>query len=119
MGRMAPADALRTFLTDLLPDWRIQFGRWTDGSTADKYAVIRPVGGLPAALVRRPEFTLTLIAAAGQAASVATEAAEVVIAAIGEDTTNPLSMQAGEPVFSATTDGRAVCELAISIIVIT
>jgi hypothetical protein len=116
---MAPADALRNFLAPLLADWRIQFGRWTDGATTDRYAVIRPAGGLPAALVRRPEFTLTLIAAAGEAASVATDASEAVIAAVEADTANTLSMQAGEPTFSNTTDGRAVCELAISVIAIT
>lgn len=115
---MTAADSLRQFLAPLLPGWRIQFGRWTDGNTADKYAVIRPAGGLPAALVRRPEYTLTLIAAAGEAANVPFDAAEAVIAAIEADTSSPLSMQSGEPAFHATSDGRPVCEFAISIIVI-
>lgn len=115
---MAPADALRNFLTPLLPGWRIQFGRWSDGNTSHRYAVIRPAGGLPAALVREPQFTLTLIGAVGDAATggPAGVAAEAVIEAMRQDSGELVFMQPGEPVFQATTDGRPVFEIAISAI---
>lgn len=115
---MTAADALRNFLLPLLPSpaWRIQFGRWTDGSTAARYAVIRPVGGLPAALVREPQFTLSLIGAAGEAAEVPQEAAESIIEAMRQGSGELVSLQPGEPVFTATSDGRPVFEIAISAI---
>lgn len=116
MGGMTASDALRNFLIPLLPGWRIQFGRWTDGNTADRYAVVRPAGGLPAALVRRPEFTLVLIGAAGDAASVPQERADAVIEAMRLDSGEVVSLQPGEPVFMATDDGRPVFEIAISAI---
>lgn len=114
---MTAADALRNFLLPLLPSpWRIQFGRWTDGSTADKYAVIRPVGGLPAALVRRPQFTVTLIGAANQAPSIPQAAAESIVEAMRQSSGEVVFFEAGEPVYQATTDGRHVFEIAISAI---
>jgi hypothetical protein len=113
---MSPADALRDFITPVLTGWRIQFGRWTDGNKTDRYCVIKPAGGLPLELVRRPNFTLTFIGAEGQPDQVPLAAAEAVIAAIKADTTNPLAMQPGEPAFFATDDGRPIFELAISTI---
>lgn len=113
---MTASDALRNFVIPLLPGWRIQFGRWMDGSTADRYAVIRPSGGLPAALVRRPEFTLALIGAAGEASSVPQEAADSIIEAMRLDSGDVVLFQAGEPVFMATDDGRPVFEVAVSAI---
>lgn len=113
---MSPADALRAFLAPILPGWRIQFGRWTDGAKTDRYAVIKPAGGLPLELVRRPNFTLTFVGPDGEDKQVALDAAEAVIAAIQADFTNPLAMQPGEPVSFSTDDGRPVCELAISTI---
>lgn len=114
---MAASDALRNFITPLLPGWRVQFGRWMDGNTADRYAVIRPVGGLPAALVRRPEFTLALIGAAGDDAQVPQEAAEQVIEAMRAGAgAEVVYFEAGEPVFMPTDDGRPVFEVAVSAI---
>lgn len=69
---MNAADSLRIWLTDrnLLPSYRIQFGAWKAGSNAlDKYAVIRPLGGVSAELVRRPVINLTLIGAINQASN--------------------------------------------------
>lgn len=118
---MTAADALRNFLLPLLPSpWRIQFGRWTDGATTDRYAVIRPVGGLPAALVRQPQFTLTLIGKSGDASggpsSVPQAAAESIVEAMRLSSGEVVFFEAGEPVFQATTDGRPVFEIAISAI---
>lgn len=113
---MSPSDSLRTFITPVLPGWRIQFGRWTDGAKDDRYAVIRPMGGLPVALVRRPEFSITLIGALGDAAIVPDGFAQAVIAAMEADNENPIYMQPGEPVYWATDDGRPVAELAVSFI---
>ena len=69
---MNAADSLRIWLTDrnLLPGYRIQFGVWKSGANAlDKYAVIRPIGGVSAELVRRPVINLTLIGAINQASN--------------------------------------------------
>lgn len=66
---MNAADNLRVWLTDrnLLPGYRIQFGVWKEGDNPlDKYAVIRPLGGVSAELVRRPVINLSLIGAINQ-----------------------------------------------------
>lgn len=110
------ADSIKAFITPLLTGWRIQFGRWVDGNTADRYAVLKPVGGLPAALVRRPQFTLILIGALNDPATVPSMVAEAIIEAIRLDSGTLVSMEAGEPVFSNADDGRPIFELAISTI---
>ncbi|CAN7597666.1 hypothetical protein LJR039_004367 [Pseudorhodoferax sp. LjRoot39] len=113
---MNAADALRTFVTDLLPGWRVQFGRWRDDGGAHNYAVIKPVGGLPAELVRRPEFTLSLVGQANADAAQVTAAGESVIEAMRANSGALVFMQPGEPVFLATSDGRPLLEIAISAI---
>lgn len=113
---MSPTDSLRALIAPVLPGWRIQFGRWTDGAKTDRYAVIRPMGGLPVALVRRPGFSLSLIGALGDAATLPDSFAQVVIAAMEADDANPIYMQPGEPVYWATDDGRPIAEIAISFI---
>lgn len=113
---MTAADALRTFITDLLPGWRVQFGRWVDGDKARQYAVIKPAGGLPAELVRRPEFTLSLIGAENTDAGVVSAAADSIIEAMRASSGALVFMQPAEPVFMATSDGRPILEIAISAI---
>lgn len=113
---MTAADALRNFIAPLLPGWRLQFGRWTDGNTADRYAVIRPVGGIPASLVRRPQFTVLLVGALGEAADEAGSAANAVIEAMRNGHGALVSMQAGEPVYLAAHDGRHTFEFSVSTI---
>jgi hypothetical protein len=113
---MSAADAIRLFIVPLLPGWRVQFGRWQDGSKADRYAVIKPAGGLPAELVRRPQFTLSLIGADGDDAAVPGNAAEAVIEAMRVSSGTLVFMEPAEPVFVPTADGRAVFEIAISAI---
>lgn len=113
----AASDFLRTYITDLLPTWRVQFGRWTDSSRADRYVVIKPVGGLPAALVRQPQFTLSVIGADGDSDAVPEEACEILIEALRMSAGPSVAfIQPAEPVFLATDDGRPVFEIAISAI---
>jgi len=112
----AAADAIRTVITATLPGWRVQFGRWTDGSKSDKYAVIRPTGGLPAELVRRPQFIVALIGAENDPPSEPGDAADLIIEAMRSDSGDIVSMQPAEPVFMATNDGRPVFEIAVSAI---
>lgn len=112
----AAADAVRAFITPLLPSWRVQFGRWTDGTKTDRYAVLRPVGGLPASLVREPQFSLVLIAGLGDESSVVGAASDTVIEAMRADSGALVFMQPAEPVFTTTDDGRPSCEFAISAI---
>lgn len=114
---MSAVDTLRAFVAPLLPaPWRLQFGKWTDGTKTDRYAVIKPMGGLPIELVRRPQFSLILIAGLNEPATVSSAAAEAVIQAMQADTTNPMFMQPGEPVYWATDDGRHVAEISIQTI---
>lgn len=118
---MSAADDVRGFLLPLLPaGWRLQFGAWQDGSKTDKYAVLRPMGGLPAALVRHPHFSLMLIGAENQPSSEIALVADTLIEAMREPnpvfTGNLISLQPAEPVHHPTNDGRAVFEIAISAI---
>lgn len=112
-------DALRDFVAPRLPSWRLQFGRWIDGTKTDRYCVIRPVGGLPADLVREPQFSVMLIAGLNDAASVSSDAADLLIEAMRAaafDGAPLVSLQPAEPVFWATDDGRPVSEFAVSAI---
>lgn len=114
---MSAADEIRNFLAPILgTGWRIQFGRWMDGAKDARYAVLKPVGGLPAELVRRPQFTLILIGALGEDVSIASDAAEAVIEATRTSAGTLVLIQAGEPVSSFTDDGRPMFEIAISTI---
>jgi hypothetical protein len=113
---MSAADALRDFLVPLLGGWRIQFGRWVDAGPAVRYAVIKPAGGVPAEVVRRPQFTLTLIGAQDDDAQVPHAAADTVIEAMRESSGSLVFLQAGEPAHFPTDDGRSISEIAISAI---
>ena len=115
---MTAADAIRDFITPLLPGWRVQFGRWTDGTMTDRYAVLRPVGGLPASLVREPQFTLLLVGALNDSNEVPFAASETVIQAMQGASGALVLMQPAEPVFWATDDGRPASEIAISAITV-
>lgn len=120
---MTAADAIRVVLAATFPTWRVQFGRWTDSSdSTDRFAVIRPAGGLPAALVREPQFTVTLIGAAADTAPEVGENAEEAVAALlawrptGGEVFN---LQPAEPVFMAAYDGRPQFEFAVSALITT
>jgi len=115
---MTAADAIREFIAPLLPGWRIQFGRWQDGTKTDRYAVLRPVGGLPADLVRRPEFSLMLVGAEEDPASIPSDRADAIVEAMRASSGSLVFMQPAEPVFWPTDDGRPVFEIAISAITI-
>jgi len=113
---MSAADSLRNFIAPLLPGWRIQFGKWRDDGGAHRYAVLRPAGGLPAELLRRPAFTLMLVGAENQPADEVIAAADAVIEAMRDTSGDLVSMRPGEPVYQATDDGRPVFEIAITTI---
>lgn len=110
------ADALRAFLEPLLPGWRVQYPNWRDGEKTDRFAVLRPVGGAPAELVRRPLFTLTLIGAQNEDAAIAAAAADAVITAMQASSGDIVFMQASEPASVPTSDGRPAFDLAVSAI---
>ena len=114
---MSAVDSLRAFLAPLLPGWTVQFGRWNDtGVKTDRFAVIRPAGGPPAELVRRPQFTLALIGTTGEPVSAVSDAAETVIEAMRADAGGLVFLQPAEPVYMPTSDGRPVFEIAVSAI---
>lgn len=113
---MMAADAIRDVITPVLSGWRVQFGAWRDGAKTDRYAVIRPVGGLPAELVRQPQFVLSMIGALNDDASIPAEAMHQVIETMRTTSGAITFMQPAEPVFVPTNDGRPVFELAVSAI---
>lgn len=113
----AAGDALRQFITPLLgAGWRLQFGRWVDGTKSDRYAVIKPAGGLPAALVREPQFTVTLIGAENEDAAVPGAMADAIVEAMRSSSGSLVFLQAAEPAYFPTADGRHVFEFAVSAI---
>lgn len=113
---MIPADAIKSVITPLLKDWRIQYGRWTDAEKGKRYAVVRPVGGGLATLVRRPQFTLLLIGAKDDSQTVPSMAADSIIEAMRKKNGGLVCMRAGEPVYSNTDDGRHTYEFSVSTI---
>lgn len=110
---MSAADALKDFVADLLPAWRVQFGAWVDGAPEHTFAVIKPAGGARAELVRRPQFTLSLIGAKNAPTTDVQAAADLMIEAMRADSGALISLQPGEPAFMSTSDGRPVFEIAI------
>lgn len=118
MTSAAPV-AIRDLLASILgTDWRLQYGRWTDkpGAKTDRFAVLRPAGGLPAELVRRPLYTLSLIGQDGGDVEAASDAADAVVEAMRSSSGGLVFLQPSEPVFVATDDNRPVFEIAVSAI---
>ena len=113
---MTATDALRAFLAPLLPGWRLQYGHWVDDGKTTRYAVLRPIGGLPGALVRQPRYTLMLIGKADDAAALPETSAQAVITAMQTSSGGLVYMEPGEPVYTPTNDGRPGVELSISTI---
>ncbi|MBS3018541.1 hypothetical protein DJFAAGMI_01273 [Comamonas sp. PE63] len=114
---MTASEALREILQPVLKDWRFQFGRWIDGGKAVRYAVLRPMGGPMAGLVRQPAFSLVLIGAAADPLSAAERKAEDVIQKLFAESGSLVFAQTGEPIYWATGDGRPVAEIAIHTII--
>jgi hypothetical protein len=96
--------------------WRVQFGAWRDGPNTNRFAVIRPAGGMPAELIREPQFTVTLVGALNEDAAVAGAAADAVIEAMRSSSGSLVFMQPAEPVYIPTADGRHAHEFAVSAI---
>lgn len=113
---MSAADALRNFLLPLLPDWTIQFGRWTDNPQQARYCVIKPGGGGGAELIRTPRFQLVLIAARGDPLGLAYAKANEIVEAMRADSGELVYMEPAEPVYMAADDGRPIFEIAVSAI---
>ena len=115
---MTAADAIHTLIRPLFPGWRIQLGRWTDGADTDRFIVIRPVGGMPASLVRRPQFSVSVIGAKGEGRNPAQQVADQIVELLRNESGELVHMQSGEPVYFTTTDGRDIFELAVSTITV-
>lgn len=113
----AAADALRLFVSPRMPGWRVQYGRWVDDDNrTSRFAVIKPAGGLPAQLVRRPQFIVSLIGAEGDDITLVSGAADALVEAMRSSSGSLVYLQASEPVFMATGDGRPVFDIAVSAI---
>ena len=114
---MTASDALKDLLQPVLADWRFQFGRWTDSGKTFRYAVLRPVGGPNAGLVRQPAFTLVLIGTATDPRTASEAKAQEVINHLLTESGSLVFAETGEPVYWSTDDGRPVAELAINTII--
>lgn len=116
---MSASTAIRDFIAPILgAGWVIQYGAWDDADRAVSVALIRPVGGARAELIRRPQLTLTLIGADGQSATAIEAKANQIIEAMRVSSGGLVLLQPGEPVFMPTADRRAVFEIAVSAITV-
>ncbi len=116
---MSASTSIRDFITPILgAGWVVQFGAWDDSDRSKSVAMIRPVGGARAELVRRPQFTLTLIGADGQSSADVETKANQIIEAMRASSGGLVLLQPGEPVFMPTADRRAVFEIAVSAITV-
>ena len=118
MSTTSAAEALRQFLAPLLPGYELQFGAWVDKALphATRFAVLRPVGGPRVEILRRPQFTLTLIGMDGGDALELSEAADRVIEAMRTSAGDLVFLQPAEPVFIPTADRRAMLDIAVAAI---
>jgi hypothetical protein len=108
---------LLNFLESLLPDWAVQYGEWQDSNDARKrYAVLKPAGGVGGDLMRRPQFTLSLIGLEGGDMEASTAAADKVVQSMRDSAGGLVFLQPGEPVFMTTDNRRPVFEIAVSAI---
>lgn len=106
-----PIDQLRMFLEPLLPGWRIQAGAWRDGD--GRFCVIRPVAGAGAGLLRRPQFSVLLIGRRGDTFTAVNEAANLIVEAMRASSGELVYLEAGEPAFNPTENGRQAFEIAV------
>lgn len=113
---MTASDAIHALIAPSLIGWRVQFGRWVDGAVTDRFAVIRPTGGPKPSIVRSPQFTLLLIGAKAEGAQAAQAKAEELRQRLNAERGGLVLIEAGEPAFFSTDEGRAVFELAVSTI---
>lgn len=114
---IAFADALRDLFEPILPGFDWQFGRWQETEPKQRYAVLRPVGGIGAQLIRQPQFTLMLIGVRGGDSFEISAAANKVVELCRERAPEAIAyVEAGEPVFVPTADGRPIFEIALSVI---
>lgn len=114
---MSPAAvAIVAFVAPLLPGWSVQFGQWREGEAKSRYAVLKPAGGVGAELLRRPQFTMSLIGLDGGDWLSVSEAAEILIEAMRAGSGSLVYLEPGEPVPIPTANRRPVLEFAISAI---
>lgn len=114
---MTALQALDTFLAGLLPGWSIQHGRWVDDEDKTiRYAVIKPAGGARAEVVRRPQFTVSLIGGVSDPLPSISDAADLVVEGMRTREDALIDLQCGEPAYMATSDGRPIFEIAVSAI---
>jgi hypothetical protein len=114
----AAALAIADLLAQALPGptWSVQFPKWSDQGPSIRYAVIRPAGGGGGDLVRRPQFTLSLIGQSRNDTLPMSAAAELVVTLLRRDAGALVFLQPAEPVFLSAADGRPIFEIALSAI---
>lgn len=118
-----PGEATKALLEKALgtADWLVQYGRWVpNGEPAQRYAVVRPVGGGSRTFVRNPILTVLFIGGEVDAPGVVRRAVEAFIELVIGVPNQPqkipglASMETSEPTFSQTADGRVTFETVIT-----
>lgn len=92
----------------------MQAGAWRDGT--GRFCVVRPVSGAAAGLLRRPQFTVWLIGQKDDTFTAINTVANQIVEAMRAESGGLVYLEAGEPAFNATADGRQAFEIAVSAI---
>lgn len=107
--------AVLAFLQPLLPPgWALQSGLWHDKGPTVRHCVLKPAGGPRAGLVREPQFTVQLLGAANDSAADIGAVADTIVAATQAGHGSLVNLQASEPAYTETADGRHLYDLALS-----
>lgn len=114
----ATAEALKPIAEEVADGWRVQFGWLADASSPDakaqRFVLMRPVGGGGAVLVRRPIVSVVFIGAAGESPSVVSLTSEAFAERVRQGVQGLTFAEVSEPTVSQTADGRPVAEVAVS-----
>lgn len=113
---MTAAEAVKAVIEPMLLGWSIQFGHWKDPGPQQRSAVLKPAGGGEAELVRRPQFTLSLVGTPNGDRLAIAEKADEIVETIRANAGALVYLSAGEPAYMPTADGRPVFEIALGAI---
>lgn len=112
------AEALRDALVALLPPpgWVWSFERLHDGAAdqTKRYGVVKSTGGAGGDIVRTPLMSVDLLGLPGGDTGKASEAAELVVAALRESRGPVAVFEPAEPVPSLSAEGRPIYTVAIA-----
>lgn len=109
-------EALRSFMTSLLPSWQWSMERLTDGAKdpAKRYGIIKSAGGGGGDPVRQPLFTLDFLGKPSGDVEQTHTAAQEAIAALRESAGPVATFEPSEPTPSLGVEGRPIYSVAVA-----